>query len=37
MVTISTKGTVVWNGQKRNRYYNADGYAMCAIKIPVKG
>lgn len=37
MVTISTIGTVIWNGQKRNRYYNADGYAMCAIKIPKKG
>ena len=30
-------GNVIWNGQRRNRYYNADGYAMCAIKIPGKG
>ena len=28
---------MIWNGNKRNIYYNADGYAMCAIKIPNAG
>lgn len=36
-ITISNYGKVIWNGNERNRYYNADGYAMCSLKIPNKG
>lgn len=32
-ITVSNFGTVIWNNSVRNRYYNADGYAVCAIKI----
>lgn len=37
IVTVSSDGkTVIWNGSKRNIYYNSDGYAVCAIKLPNK-
>ena len=33
-IQISKDGCVIWNGQQRNIYYNADGYSVCAIKLP---
>lgn len=36
-ITVSNYGKVIWNGNERNCYYNADGYAMCSLKIPNKG
>ena len=36
-VQVSKDGNIIWNGYQRNIYYNADGYAVCAIKIPNKG
>lgn len=36
-VKVSKNGDVIWNGEKRNIYYNADGYSVCSIKIPDKG
>lgn len=36
-VQVSKDGNIIWNGHQRNIYYNADGYAVCAIKIPNKG
>lgn len=37
-ITISDDGNIViWNGKKRNIYYNADGYSVCSIKIPNVG
>lgn len=31
-VKVSKNGDVIWNGIKRNVYYNKDGYAVCSIK-----
>ena len=36
-VKVSKDGKVIWNDKQRNIYYNADGYAVCAIKVPNKG
>ena len=36
-VKVTKNGYVIWNGEKRNIYYNADGYSVCSIKIPDKG
>lgn len=36
-VKVSENGEVIWNGTKRNIYYNRDGYSVCSIKIPNKG
>lgn len=36
-VKVSKNGDIIWNDSKRNIYYNADGYSVCAIKIPNKG
>lgn len=37
VITVSNLGNVIWNNKLRNIYYNADGYAMCSLKIPNKG
>lgn len=31
-IQVSEFGDVIWNGEKRNIYYNQDGYAVCSIK-----
>ena len=36
-IKVSKDGRVIWNNTQRNIYYNKDGYAVCAIKIPDKG
>lgn len=36
-IGVSKNGDVVWNGKRRNITYNADGYAVCSIKVPNKG
>ena len=37
-ITVSKDGNlIIWNGVKRNIYFNKDGYSVCAIKIPNKG
>lgn len=33
-IKVSRNGDIIWNGCQRNVYYNADGYSVCAIKIP---
>lgn len=36
-IGVSKNGKVFWNGAERNIYYNADGYAVCSIKLKEKG
>lgn len=36
-IFVSKNGDVIWNGEKRNIYYNKDGYSVCAVKIPNAG
>lgn len=36
-IKVSKDGKVIWNGEQRNIYYNADGYSVCSIKLPHKG
>ena len=31
-VFVTTNLDIIWNGSKRNIYYNHDGYAVCSIK-----
>lgn len=37
IVGVSKTGDVIWNGEDRNIFYNADGYSVCSIKLPNKG
>lgn len=34
-VTVGTNGTIIWNGTRRNHYFNKDGYPSCSIKTNV--
>ena len=31
-IKVNKYGDVIWNGKKRNIYYNKDGYSVCSIK-----
>lgn len=34
LIKVSKSGDIIWNGEKRNIYYNKDGYSVCSIKLP---
>ena len=36
-IKVGKNGDIIWNGNKRNIYYNNDGYSVCSIKLPNKG